>query len=107
MSPAVILFSLVIENVTLIDGTGRPPREGVTLVIEGDRFLSVSSRAEAPPSTGARIDGTGKWAIPGLMDMHVHLQDIDNAKKIHAVIKGRVVVDRSALEIPANGVTEP
>lgn len=74
MSPAAILLSLVIVNVTLVDGTGRPPVQGVTLVIERDRFVSVSSNDKAPPSTGVRIDGTGKWAIPGLMDMHVHLQ---------------------------------
>jgi imidazolonepropionase-like amidohydrolase len=73
MSPAAFLFTIVIANVTLVDGSGRPPLQGVTLVIEGDRFVSVSSNDEAPPSTGARIDGTGKWAIPGLMDMHVHL----------------------------------
>ena len=73
MSPA-ILFSLVIANVTLVDGSGRPPVQGVTLVIEGDRFVSVSPNDNAPPSAGTRIDGTGKWAIPGLMDMHVHLR---------------------------------
>jgi hypothetical protein len=32
--------------------------------------------------------------------------DIDNAKKIHVVIKGGKVVDRSALELPVNGVSE-
>lgn len=74
MSPAALLFALVITNVTLVDGNGRRPVQGVTLVIEGDRLVSVSSNDEAPSSTGARIDGTGKWAIPGLMDMHVHLQ---------------------------------
>jgi imidazolonepropionase-like amidohydrolase len=73
MSP-VILFSLVIANVTLVDGSGRPPVQGVTLVIEGDRFVSISPNDKAPPSAGTRIDGTGKWAIPGLMDMHVHLR---------------------------------
>jgi imidazolonepropionase-like amidohydrolase len=73
MSPA-ILFSLVIANVTLVDGSGRPPVQGVTLVIEGDRFVSISPNDKAPPSAGTRIDGTGKWAIPGLMDMHVHLR---------------------------------
>ncbi len=73
MSPAAVLLTLVITNVTLVDGSGRPPVEGVTLVIEGDRFKSVSPNRDAPPSTGERIDGTGKWAIPGLMDMHVHL----------------------------------
>jgi imidazolonepropionase-like amidohydrolase len=73
MSPAAFLFTIVVTNVTLVDGSGRPPVEGVTLVIEGDRFLSVSSNDDAPPAAGKRIDGTGKWAIPGLMDMHVHL----------------------------------
>lgn len=74
MPAAAILIALTIANVTLVDGTGRAPVPGVTLVVEGDRFFSVSSNAGAPPSTGTRIDGTGKWAIPGLMDMHVHLR---------------------------------
>jgi imidazolonepropionase-like amidohydrolase len=66
--------ALVIENVTLIDGTTRPPSEGVAIVIEGDRIRSVSTGAVALPTGARRIDGSGKWAIPGLMDMHVHLQ---------------------------------
>jgi imidazolonepropionase-like amidohydrolase len=70
---AVILLSLLIENVILIDGTGRPPREGVTLVVEADRIVSIVS-SPPPDVTGTRIDGQGKWAIPGLMDMHVHLR---------------------------------
>ncbi len=74
MPTLAILFTLLIDNVTLIDGTGRPPREGVTIVIEGDRIVSVSSARELREATGPRIDGTGKFAIPGLMDMHVHLQ---------------------------------
>jgi imidazolonepropionase-like amidohydrolase len=65
---------LVIENVALIDGTTRAPAAGVTIVIEGDRIRSVSSGAITLPAGARRIDGTGKWAIPGLMDMHVHLQ---------------------------------
>jgi len=34
------------------------------------------------------------------------LQDIDNTKKIHLVIKGGKVIDRSTLELPVNGVSE-
>jgi imidazolonepropionase-like amidohydrolase len=74
MSAAGLLLALVISNVTLIDGTGRAPREGVTLVIEGDRIVSVTASREAGEGTGTRLDGTGKWAVPGLTDMHVHLQ---------------------------------
>jgi imidazolonepropionase-like amidohydrolase len=71
---AGLLLALVITNVTLIDGTGRAPREGVTLVVEGDRIVSVTASREAGEGAGTRLDGTGKWAVPGLMDMHVHLQ---------------------------------
>lgn len=71
---AVAQEVLVIENVTLVDGTGRPPSQGIVIVIEGDRIRSVSTGVPAIPEGARRIDGSGKWVIPGLMDMHVHLQ---------------------------------
>ena len=65
--------AIVIRNVTLIDGTGRTPQPGATVVIEGNRFRQVGSPAQTP--AGARvIDGTGKFLIPGLIDAHVHLR---------------------------------
>jgi imidazolonepropionase-like amidohydrolase len=48
----------------------------------------------------------GKLADLVLLDADP-TKDIDNVKKIHAVIKAGAVIDRSALEIPANGATEP
>jgi imidazolonepropionase-like amidohydrolase len=76
LPPAVLLIAtlaagqgagvLVIQNVTLIDGTGRPPMPSTTVVIEGDRFLRIGPDAPAP--AGARvIDGTGKFLIPGVV----------------------------------------
>jgi imidazolonepropionase-like amidohydrolase len=64
----------VIQDVTVIDGTGRPARGGATIVIEGDRIRTVADVRETTVPSGARvIDGRGKFAIPGLMDVHVHL----------------------------------
>ena len=72
--PALVpLVPLVIDNVTVIDGTGAPPATGVSVVIDGGRFVAVSKDVNAPPGA-ERIDGTGQFAIPGLMDMHVHLR---------------------------------
>jgi len=65
--------SLVIEDVTLIDGTGAPPVSGVTLVVEDGRFVAVGAEV-AIPEGATRLEGAGKFAIPGLMDMHVHLR---------------------------------
>jgi hypothetical protein len=65
--------SIVIKNVTLIDGTGAAPRPGATVAITGDRIRSISTgRVRAIKGTRI-VDGTGKYLIPGLWDMHVHL----------------------------------
>ena len=64
---------LVIENVTRIDGTGRPPVAVVTFLFEGNRIRRVVEGPAEAPSGARRIDGKGKYAIPGLMDMHIHL----------------------------------
>ena len=66
--------TLLIENVTLIDGTGRPPVAGVSVLIDGDRIKQISRNSIDSPSKTRRIDGTGQYLIPGLMDMHIHLR---------------------------------
>jgi imidazolonepropionase-like amidohydrolase len=64
--------SLLIRDVTLIDGTGRPAMTNAWVLVEGERVSRVASVPIDAP--GARtIDGQGKWLIPGLADMHVHL----------------------------------
>ncbi|HXG36953.1 MAG TPA: amidohydrolase family protein [Dehalococcoidia bacterium] len=66
----------VIEGATLIDGTGSPPQPDTTIVIEGNRIRSVGPRGQAPPPPGARvIDASGKYVLPGFIDMHVHYRD--------------------------------
>ena len=64
---------LLIENVTLIDGTGRPPVAGAFVLVEGDRIETVSRAPLDVPDGTTRIDGRGRYLIPGLMDMHIHL----------------------------------
>ncbi len=65
---------VAITNVRLIDGTGRPARDGQTIVIQGNRIAAVGSAAEIRPPAGARlIDGAGYTLIPGMVGMHDHL----------------------------------
>ena len=64
---------IVITNVTIIDAK-QGPVKNVTVVVRGDKIISVSSDATPESTTTANIiDGTGKYLIPGLWDMHVHL----------------------------------
>ena len=62
-----------IEHVTLIDGTGHAPQSEMTVAVDGDRIVSVTPSAIAPSPKGRRIDGRGKYLMPGLMDVHIHL----------------------------------
>ncbi len=61
---------LVITNVNIIPMIPENTViEGATVVIEGNRITSIN---EAVPDGAVIIDGTGKWLMPGLIDMHVH-----------------------------------
>src|SRR5256885_9020563 len=65
---------LAVSGATVFDGTGRPPIENATVLIEGDRVVSVGSAATTPiPPDATIIDGKGKFVTPGLVDMHVHV----------------------------------
>jgi len=75
--------TIVIDNVTLIDGTGQPAQAGMSVAIDGGRFVTVTPTAVAGDLKGRRIDATGRWLIPGLMDVHIHLGGPQNPDKTH------------------------
>ena len=62
-----------IQHVTVIDGTGATAKPDMTVVIDGARITRVVPTAIAGPPTGQVIDGRGKYLIPGMMDVHIHL----------------------------------
>ncbi len=69
---------LVIRNVTVIDGTGADPETGVTVVIAKNEISAIGTEGSVDyPSSARVIDGTDKFLIPGLWDMHVHLRDLE------------------------------
>jgi len=64
---------LAISDVTVIDATGAPAKPNMTVVITGDRITTIAKTGEvAIPKNAQVINGTGKFLIPGLWDMHVH-----------------------------------
>src|SRR5258708_6899857 len=65
---------LAITHVTVIDGTGASPQKDMTVLITDQRIAALGpSSSTATPRAARIIDGTAKFLIPGLADMHVHL----------------------------------
>lgn len=64
---------IVLVGGTLIDGNGGAPVKDALVIIEGDRIVKVGIKGKTKyPSTAKVIDVTGKYVLPGLIDMHVH-----------------------------------
>lgn len=62
---------LAITDVTVVDAVDGA-RPGQTVVVRGDRIEAVGPDVQVPE--GARVlEGAGRYLIPGLWDMHVHL----------------------------------
>jgi len=74
IAPASFADTLLIENVTLVDGTGRPAVAGTSVLVDGDRISRIARGSIDAPRGTNRIDGSGKFLMPGLMDMHIHLR---------------------------------
>lgn len=66
----------VFEHVTVIDATGALPRTNVSVVIAGGQISQIAPKVKIPRGA-RRIDAKGRFLIPGLWDMHVHLGSPD------------------------------
>jgi imidazolonepropionase-like amidohydrolase len=68
--------AVVLDNLRIIDGTTATPVERGRIVIEGGRIVRIGpiDRVSAP-ADAERVDLTGRTAIPGLIDLHFHIEN--------------------------------
>lgn len=66
---------LIIEHVRIFDPESEQMLPERTIVVRGSEILSVTEPDAVTPASGEviRIDGRGKFALPGLIDAHVHV----------------------------------
>lgn len=71
--------AVVITDVTIIDverGRSTGPR---TVLVDGGRIVAIVAPHDAQvPANAQRVDGRGRFLIPGLVDMHVHLFNLSS-----------------------------
>lgn len=65
--------TLAITSVTVIDVASGERQPNVSVLIDGERIVAVGPGVPIPPDA-RRVNGAGKFLIPGLWDMHAHYQ---------------------------------
>lgn len=72
--PPPVVVPLVIANATLIDPLSGQVLANHSVFVEGDRIVGIESSGRTGSFVATdSVDGTGRFLIPGLIDMHVHL----------------------------------
>jgi imidazolonepropionase-like amidohydrolase len=78
LSPGVVAQGLALTHVAIVDTSGKSIPFDQTVVIENGRISAVGQTGRVkPPKDAQVIDAHGKFLIPGLWDMHVHIAGLD------------------------------
>lgn len=68
----------LIRNVAVIDGLGNKPQKNRDVLVQNGRIARIARGGTIPAPEGARvIDGEGHTLLPGLIDLHVHMDGVD------------------------------
>ena len=63
-----------VANVTLFDGRAAKANRGVLFGDDGIAWIGAHARAPREARDARTVDGAGSTLLPGLIDVHVHLQ---------------------------------
>jgi len=103
--------SLLLRNVTVIDGLGGAPRPALDVLVTDGVFASISPTGSLPlpqvinPDSLTVLDGSGHTVLPGFFDCHVHVSttpatdtltsitEPESAKTLRAVPALRATLD--------------
>jgi imidazolonepropionase-like amidohydrolase len=73
--------AIVLSNARVIDGTGGPPIDNATIIIDEGRIKAIGSATVVAQPAGAMVvDCRGKTIIPGLISDHSHIGLVNGAK---------------------------
>ena len=70
----------MLTNANVIDGVSEQPIRMATVTVRGGVIVNIANGAPQFPEGATVINLEGKWLLPGLIDAHVHLVGLDNAR---------------------------
>lgn len=103
--------TLALAGGRVLDGYGGPPIENGVVLIAGDRIVAVGRDSDVRVPAGIPvIDTNGMTMLPGLIDMHVHLQilghgDYKRWNDLYGTQNARLVMPIAAKQLLMAGVT--
>jgi hypothetical protein len=75
--------TIAVTHVTVIDGTGAKSKTDQTVLVAGERIVALGKTHRLKlPENAQVVDGTGKFLMPGLWDMHVHMSEIPHFSEL-------------------------
>lgn len=95
----------VYANVNLIDGTGAALKPGMAIVVRDGRIVAVEPMSAVKPGTPAK-DMHGAYALPGLINSHVHLATSPNLPFAEAILRRDVYSGVTAVRDMAGDARE-
>ena len=91
---------LVIHAGRLIDGTGKPARDKVSILVHDERITGIQDGFVPGPKGAEVIDLSTSTVLPGLIDDHVHItQSFHKGDPIHSAMT------RTSFDDEIDGVT--
>ena len=71
-------YDLVINHVTVVDVETGQLRPGQTVAVTQGKIVRIGPAGKTSYAARQQLDGTGRYLMPGLWDMHVHFRGGDS-----------------------------
>lgn len=65
---------LMVRHVTIVDVTNGQTRSNQRVSLKNGRIVAIEPESPKAPRAAKVVDAAGKFLIPGLWDMHVHIE---------------------------------
>jgi imidazolonepropionase-like amidohydrolase len=105
LNTSALAETKVLQNFNLIDGTGKPLAPNMAMVIVDGKIQSVGPNLKTRVPSGADvIDMTGKFIMPGIVNVHGHV-GITKGLEQDAAFYSRDIIEDNLKTYAAYGVT--